>query len=221
MTGRSVRWVRPRFLGDPVKHLFSTTVSVTVLLAAATLAPASAGVSSESVRFEHTGDVQSFVVPPGVTQVEIEACGARGGSGGGDVPGSGGRGARVTATLSVTPGETLSILAGGSGEDGEGLKDDGAIGGAEGFNGGGQGGSVDGGNDDAISGAGGGGASDVRQGGTALADRVVVAGGGGGGGGQQADDDDSESSDGGDAGATGTDGGPGTDALEGLSLIHI
>lgn len=79
----------------------------------------------------------------------------------------------MTATITVTPGEVLTVIVGGQNGNGGGFGG-GGPGGAGGFNGG-----ADGGNsvDD-----GGGGASDVRQGGAAPADRVVVGGGGGGGG---------------------------------------
>lgn len=88
--------------------------------------------------------------------------------------GAGGLGGYAIATITVTPGETLTLYVGGAG----------GLGGTAnpGFNNtggpfGGGGGSTSSGD-----GGGGGGASDVRQGGTDISDRVVVAGGGGGGG---------------------------------------
>jgi Collagen triple helix repeat (20 copies)/Chaperone of endosialidase len=117
--------------------------------------------ASQTSTFNYTGSVQTFVVPTGVTTVNIDAFGAQG-----NVPAagnaSGGQGGRVTAsTYSVTPGETLYIYVGGQ----------------NGYNGGGNGfygtGSVD-------TTSNGGGASDVRQGGFALSNRIIVAGGGGG-----------------------------------------
>ncbi len=106
--------------------------------------------------FGFTGGVQSFVVPPGVSVVTVEAWGAQGGTGAG---GSGaGLGGYATGALGVTPGETLSIYVGGQ---------------SGAWNGGGAG----------AGGAGtGGGASDVRRGGMTPAFRVIVGGGGGGGG---------------------------------------
>ncbi len=113
---------------------------------------------SETLDFAYTGSMQTWVVPDGVTQISITAFGGQGGSNGVNTPG--GLGGEAAGDLTVTPGETIYIYVGGSGDSG-------------GFNGGGvcqgpwQGGK-------------GGGASDVRQGGQALTDRVIVAGGGGG-----------------------------------------
>ena len=106
-------------------------------------------------------------MPGGVTSIHVVAIGGAGGVGGGN----GGFGAKVTADLSVTPGQTLYIEVGGTG------KDSGA-GGGGGFNTGGAGGGGAGG---------GGGDTDVRT--VPLASglspdlRLLVAGGGGGGGG--------------------------------------
>jgi hypothetical protein len=107
--------------------------------------------------FSHTGHPQKFKVPTCATSIYAEAVGAAGGGDGGE----------VSATIPVTPGESLVIMVGGAGR-----KDGGG-----GFNGGGAGATN---GHDKIRGGGGGGASDVRQGGNTLADRVVVAGGGGG-----------------------------------------
>jgi hypothetical protein len=119
-------------------------------------------VTNASQTFNYTGSVQSFTVPAGVTAIQYDVRGARGGS---SSWGNGGLGGRVTGTLSVTPGQTLSIYVGQSPSSWTG-----------GWNGGG---SV---NTSTSNARGGGGASDIRIGGTALANRVVVAGGGGGGG---------------------------------------
>lgn len=117
--------------------------------------------------FKFTGSGQQFTVPTGVTKITITANGARGSAGvgdgasGGKYDPPGGLGGRVTATITVRPGESLAVFVGGSGRH-------------RGFNGGRMG----------LRRFGhGGGASDVRQGGGSLDDRVVVAGGGGGGGG--------------------------------------
>lgn len=114
--------------------------------------------------YSYTGAAQLYVVPAGVTSINVELRGAQGGSTGSGV---GGTGAVITATLAVTPGESIQINVGGSGDTG-------------GWNGGARGG------------AGGGGATDIRRPafstvsscafdlGCALSDRVLVAGGGGG-----------------------------------------
>ncbi len=107
--------------------------------------------------FRYTGTSQHFTVPSAITSVAIAARGA--GS-------SGKRGGLVQATISVVPGEVLTVFVGGAPQGLSG-----------GFNGGGSApvsGSLDG--------QGGGGASDVRQDGDELSERVVVAGGAGGGG---------------------------------------
>lgn len=134
--------------------------------------------------FSFTGAQQNFTVPAGVTSITVEAWGAEGGDGndegGAGVPGAGANGGKVTATITVTPGETLAIFVGGQGAAATTVGQD-STGGTGGFNGGAAGGG-DGDPPTSASGAGGGGggASDVRRGGTALTDRVVVAGGGGG-----------------------------------------
>ncbi len=125
--------------------------------------------------FDYTGGLQTFVVPAGVTSVDVDVMAAQGGNAvgfaigwtDGDVDIQGGLGGRVTATIVVTPGETLNIYVGGQGAMPTG-----------GYNGGG-GGAVGCGGTEVIW-AGGGGASDIRQGGMAVGNRTVVAGGGGG-----------------------------------------
>ncbi|HYF45630.1 MAG TPA: glycine-rich protein, partial [Acidimicrobiales bacterium] len=138
--------------------------------------------------FEFTGASEDFVVPADVCEVTIEAFGAQGGPGNaGEEPGLGGS---ATASIAVTPGETLVVTVGGQGAPGqpeetveaasdadvEGASPEGGggLGGAGGFNGGGDGG---GNAENEDGGGGGGGASDVRQGGDGLEHRVVVGGG--------------------------------------------
>lgn len=116
-----------------------------------------------STAFSFTGGEQQYTVPLGITAVTITAVGAPGSTGYGS--GSAGLGASITATISVTGGETLYVEVGGTN-----------LISSESFNGGGEG-----------LGSGGGG-SDVRT--CAMAScslatndtRLVVAGGGGGGG---------------------------------------
>lgn len=123
--------------------------------------------------FNFTGAVQNYIVPPGVTSIQIEAWGGQGqaltiedfvGS-------TGGLGGYAVGELAVTPGQSLDIYVGGAGNDG-----------VAGFNGGGLGGfGTPSTNSGGFAGSGGG-ASDARVGAGALADRIIVAGGGGGGG---------------------------------------
>lgn len=122
--------------------------------------------SGSSQTFNFTGAAQTFTVPAGVTLITVDAYG---GEGGRSPYALASRGGRVQATITVTPGESLTATVGGAG----GTSDFGpsAVG-AGGFNGGGNGG------DQQIwGGGGGGGATDVRRGST----KLVVAGGGGGG----------------------------------------
>src|SRR4051794_7305811 len=152
------------------------------------------------------GGEQSVTVPAGVTGLHVVAVG---GAGSGD----GGRGAIVTADLSVQPGQTLYVEVGGGADQNN----------HPGFNGGGQGGG----------GAwAGGGASDVRTctvqpllpqscsgfafGTPGTDPRLVVAGGGGGGGNRGSNTGGSPGR-GGDAGLPGpaSPGGDGTGAATG------
>src|SRR5262245_2816352 len=159
----------------------ATAAGAVVALSIALLAPASPGGLSTpppSGEFGCTGAAQTYTVPAGVTKVNVELFGAQGGSGISVDPidaaaGTGGQGGHTTATIDVTPGETLQVNVGCAGSDAVDVN-----GGAGGFNGGADGGT--GGHFGfQAGGGGGGGASDVRQGGTGLADRVLVAGGGG------------------------------------------
>ena len=139
----------------------------TFWLACATLLFFSAN-AQDAITFGYTGEVEIYVVPNCVSQLEVELKGAAGGG-----P-NGGNGSTVTGIIDVVEGEILEIRVGGEG----GCP-------AAGYNGGGGGGTAGGAN----AGCGGGGASDIRIGGSALADRVVVAAGGGGMGGGNTDAD--------------------------------
>ncbi len=121
--------------------------------------------------FGATGALQTFVVPAGITSINVDMYGAAGGPSTYDI---GGLGGRVQATLAVTPGETLNVYVGSVGTKNTASN---SIGGG-GWNGGGGGGLGSPGGGAGC--GGGGGASDIRRGGTALSDRKLVAGGGGG-----------------------------------------
>jgi hypothetical protein len=133
---------------------YNVTPGITTTYYAESVTPAGG-----SQTFNYTGNTQSFVVPAGVTSIDMECWGAQGGANWVNNTNFGGY---SKGTISVTPGETLTIFVGNQPTTLAG-----------GFNGGGNG---DG------AGRAGGGASDVRQGGTGLNDRVIVAGGGGGAG---------------------------------------
>jgi hypothetical protein len=131
-----------------------------------TYLPAERAIASTET-FDYVGGEQTFVVPDGIYEIDVEAVGAPGGLS------AGGRGAAVTATLSVEPGDVFYVRVGGGGGSGFG-----------GWNGGGN--PVAGSNGSA---GGGGGATDLRTCGASetgcspLGSRIVVAGGGGGAGG--------------------------------------
>jgi hypothetical protein len=114
---------------------------------------------SQRVTFD-VAAVSIFTVPSGVRSITVKAWGA----GGGTTPleGSGGAGGYATATLSVTPGERLTVIVGEGGKN---------LGGATIGDGGASGGIHDG--------ASGGGRTAVERAGQPL----MVAGGGGGGAG--------------------------------------
>jgi hypothetical protein len=123
--------------------------------------------------YGYTGGEQMFTVPVGITSVQVTAIGAAGGADDNGNPG--GKGAKVTGTLTgLTPGQTLYVEVGQAPDTAStprGFNPPGA------FNGGGAPGYGN------VAGAGGG-ASDVRTIASAdsgsLASRLIVAGGGGG-----------------------------------------
>ena len=119
--------------------------------------------------FSYTGAIQQFIVPNRVTAIQVNAIGAKGGTGGGGQPG--GAGANITTTLNVTPGQILYIVVGG-------FPGQSAIAkyGFAGY----------GGNDNSgtgFGGAGGGLSGVFTSSSPATANALVVAGGGGGGSG--------------------------------------
>lgn len=110
--------------------------------------------------FTFTGTDQNFVVPTGITSLDVRLWGAAGGTNGL----SGGGGAYVRGILAVTPGEDLSVLVG------------------QGGGGYGNGGWPDGGESQNGIGAGGGGRSALQDGGSELVDAGAGGGGNYGGG---------------------------------------
>ena len=144
-------------------------LAVLAILFAVAAAPASAATKI----FVYTDAEQAFVVPAEVRSIHVAAAGGEGATG--SPWAAGGRGARVTTDIAVTPGETLYVEVGGAG----------STGGQAAFGGGGAGGA------DTLGGqpgGGGGGATDIRRlprsaAGSASTRLVVAAGGGGAGGG--------------------------------------
>lgn len=118
--------------------------------------------------FEYIGNTyQQFVVPEGITELEVEAIGASGRASSSE----GGKGAVVTANVPVMPGEIIRIHVGQEGQLANGDDTGG------GWPGGG------GSASDWYTGGGGGGYTDLRIGSPTNVAQVVVAGAGGGGAG--------------------------------------
>ena len=117
--------------------------------------------------FSYTGEVETYIVPSCVYQLNVVL---EGGEGGGP---NGGGGATVSGILDVVEGQVIEIRVGNSGGCPDG-----------GYNGGGEGANA---NNNANGGCGGGGGSDIRFAPFDLADRVAVAAGGGGMGGGNTD----------------------------------
>lgn len=142
--------------------------------------------------YGYTGDTQSVTVPAGVTTASVVVIGAAGGAASafGSTYGTpGGRGAKISGTLAVTPGDVLTLCVGGVG----GVNDSNKAFGRGGWscgtaasagtvcNGtfaGGDGGSSKGATGTHWDGAGGGGASAILQ--QSSGAPLVVAGAGGG-----------------------------------------
>ena len=116
--------------------------------------------------FSYTGFLQPFIVPNRVTSIQVNAIGAKGGTGArGQV---GGAGANITTTLNVTPGQILYIVLGGFPGQSATAK--------YGYGG-------NGGSGTNYGGAGGGLSGVFISSSPAVANALVVAGGGGGGSG--------------------------------------
>lgn len=124
------------------------------------------------VTFSYTGAVQTWIVPPGATNVRVTTYGAQGATGKSKIGsqcigGLAGLGNRVSGNWNfVNPGDILYIYVGSKAIDHQG-----------GYNGGGSVNGING-----IWSGGGGGATDVRFPTNSILDRKQVAGGGGGGG---------------------------------------
>lgn len=194
-----------REINSPSMRSLLFPVAILPLLLVPAAEPAAG--TTTAVRFVYNGtdgtdgSPQTFVVPPGVTRISINAWGASGSRNG--FQSFGGLGARARATLAVTPGEVLTIRVGGRPP----FNNLAAVGG---YNGGGAPGVQ--GYPLTIIPGGGGGASDVRRGGDGLENRVLVAGGGGGAGAPASHRGQSKAvlytgGEGGDSGDLGGDGG--------------
>jgi hypothetical protein len=184
--------------------LATATGTALALSLLASVPPARAAPTTATQSFATSG-VYSWVVPVGVSSLDVTAVGGAGGAGAGGTPfggagGTGGLGASVEdSALAVTPGETLTIVVGdpGAAAGASGPGAGGPFGGGASAGGGGASNALGGG-------AGGGGssvwqASDTNQ----LMAPLVVAGGGGGGGAGLVNNGGSGGNAGGSAGTAG------------------
>ena len=204
--------IRLSLLGILVSGVFLTLFAG---FGAASSPPCPTTPGAQSCTYSFTGGEQSFTVPAGVTSIHVVSQG--GGGGVGDCAsstcsgffgsgGAAGKGAQVSADLSVTPGQTLYVEVGGAANTGGRICNV-ACAPVGGFNGGGNG-------DPNNNSGGGGGASDLRT--TARADagtldsRLLVAAGGGGGGGGGEDFHGEGLGQGGTGGNAASPGGDGT-----------
>lgn len=124
-----------------------------------------------SYNYEYTGAIQQFIVPNRVTAIQVNAIGAKGGTGARGQ--AGGAGATITTTLNVTPGQILYIVVGGFPGQSPTAR--------YGFGG-------NGGSGTNFGGAGGGLSGIFTSPSPAIANALVIAGGGGGGAGPDTGD---------------------------------
>lgn len=130
------------------------------------------GVVTGSQTFNYNGSVQTWTVPPCVTQATFRVWAASGGGSSTGGNGQSGRGGYTEGVLQVTPGEVYYVYVGQQGGVSSTSTPT-----FNAFNGGGFGNGLT----SSFQAAGGGGASDIRFGGQTLADRILISGGGGGG----------------------------------------
>lgn len=74
-----------------------------------------AGGSKCTASFAASGARENWNVPAGIISIDVVVTGAAGGTGTSPSNSAGGKGAQISATISVAPGETLITLAGGMG----------------------------------------------------------------------------------------------------------
>lgn len=104
---------------------FTAATGVTALLSASLVAvaaaPASAAPVTTTTTYSYTGSTASFVVPAGVTAINLSMVGGLGGNGGADAtpaPEVGSYRGVVTGSVAVTPGQTITIAVGSGGTTG-------------------------------------------------------------------------------------------------------
>lgn len=146
-------YIRTIGSGYPYANVVGPTALDRVAIFDRALTEAEIRTLARTAIFESTGAAQSFVVPSGVSSVDVKLWGAGGGGTVQNSGGLGGGGAFVRSTLPVIPGELLTLVVGGGG----GLK-----------------------TQDTMHGGGGGGLSGLFRATYSQAGALVIAGGGGG-----------------------------------------
>ena len=104
--------------GYPLARMYATDLSSSTApggIASSTLVLQSSVATSNVASFLYTGADQSFTVPSGMTSMTVSLWGAGGGYNGYYGAGAGG-GAYLRGTLTVTPGQVLSIISGAGGQ---------------------------------------------------------------------------------------------------------
>jgi titin len=112
----------------PARRATALLASITLAVTTGVVVPAAAGLSSASATtttvtqtFGFDNDtLQSFTVPANVTSLNITALGGQGGWAGADASGNppaGGYQGEVTGTISVTPGEYVTIAVGAGADE--------------------------------------------------------------------------------------------------------
>lgn len=110
-SGYQVKWYT-QASGGTATGTSASNASFSVMPSVTTTYYAETAPVSTPTTLQYTGNVQSWTVPAGITAIQVDAKGASGCTRGVK---TGGKGGRVQATLSVTPGEVLVITVGGEG----------------------------------------------------------------------------------------------------------
>ena len=109
-------------LGENWQISWNITSSVSLLkLTRSGTVVSTAAQSLKYVPYKYTGSAQTFTVPSGVTSIGVDTYGAQGGNAAplpglnAGLNGLGGNGAYAGSTLSVTPGQAVTLTVGGAG----------------------------------------------------------------------------------------------------------
>lgn len=108
-------------------------IGATLLIAGLFLAVGYRDAQALSTSYTTAGSINNYTVPAGITEISFVLQAGSGQTANGNCGGVGGRGANVSGTLGVTPGDVLTFIVGADGEDSQ-------YGGSGGLDGGGDGG---------------------------------------------------------------------------------